>query len=129
MRIVPYSKPLGFRLIDAFMGGNSDTFGPNVPFYVKGNIYFGYYGAFVYSFFLGGTIGFTRNLFYRMIRKSTSSILMILLILHLNLIIFGIAQDSQLFISKLFDTVMLSLPIIIVVLYLHLSDSRQPAPA
>ena len=125
-RVVPYQQPMGFRLINHYFNIDSQTFGPNTPYYVKGNIYFGYYGAFVYSFVVGAAIGFVRNRFYAIIRKG-SSVLYSILILHLNLVIYTLAQDSQLFTSVLFDTFIISIPVFVVSTYLHFSKKESLA--
>lgn len=121
LRIVPYSLPMGYQLINYFYNIHSETFGPNVPFYIKGNIYFGYYGAFIYSLLVGSIIGFARRLFYHLVKKGSSSLVYSLLIIHLNLVINTFAQDSQLFITVISDTVMLSLPVLAASLLLHIS--------
>jgi len=125
IRIVPYTQPLGYRLINYYYNINSDTFGPSIPYYIKGNIYFGFYGAFIYSFFIGACIGFIRKLFYLLVKKGASSLLYSILIMHLNLIIYTLAQDSPMFISVLFDTVILSLPVVAAVLYFHFFQNKR----
>jgi oligosaccharide repeat unit polymerase len=124
-RLVPYRQPVGFRLIDYYFNIDSETFGPNVPYYVKGNIYFGYYGALIFSFYTGAVIGFVRKFFYLLVRNGTTSIIYGLLIIHLNLIIFSFAQDSQLFISNLFDTFTLSVPVAAFAGCLYIYNRRQ----
>lgn len=126
-RLVPYSQPLGYRLINYYFNINSDTFGPSIPYYIKGNIYFGFYGAFIYSFIIGGIIGFVRRCFYALVKNGSSSFFYALLMIHLNLFIYTLPQDSPVFISVLFDTVFLSLPIVAVVLYMHFFPVKQPA--
>ena len=125
LRLSPYKEALGYRLINYYYNINSEIFGPSVPYYVKGNIYFGYYGAFVYSFVIGAITGFVRNRFYTIVRKGSPSLLYSILILHLNLFIYTLAQDSPVFISVLFDTFLLSLPVLIIVLYLHFSPKKE----
>lgn len=111
LRIFPYEKPLGFKMVDYQLMFEGDTiFGPNVPYYVKGHIYFGSVGAVLYSFVVGGIVGMVRNWFYKLLERPVS-ILKALLIVHLNITIFSFPQDSQLFIGVLFDTLVLSLPI------------------
>lgn len=122
LRIVPYSEQLGYKLINYYYNTNSTTFGPSIGYYVKGNIYFGYYGAFFYSFVIGSIVGFVRKRFYKIVRKPSSSLLYSLLIIHLNMMIYTLAQDSPVFISTLFDTVFLSVPVIFFVLYLQVTN-------
>lgn len=123
-RLVPYQQPMGFRIINYYFNINSATFGPNTPYYVKGNIYFGYYGAFVYAYFIGAAIGFVRGRFYSLVRKG-GSLLKVIFIVHVNLTIYTLAQDSQLFTSVFFDTLIISLPVFITALYLHFSKKQS----
>ncbi|MEP6844370.1 MAG: O-antigen polymerase [Panacibacter sp.] len=123
-RLVPYQQPMGFRLINHYFNIDSKTFGPNTPYYIKGNIYFGYYGAFIYSFIIGSVIGFVRNRFYSIV-KNGAPLLYAILILHLNLVIYTLAQDSQLFTGVLFDTIIISIPAFVVSVYLHFSKKES----
>ena len=88
------------------------VFGPNVPFYVKGYIYFGYLGAIVYSFVLGMLIGKVRFLMTKLDFDKYGT-LIVLAILFVNLSLFGIVQDSALLISVLFDTFIFSIPLLL----------------
>jgi len=96
---------LGFELVDyrSVTTSFQSTFGPNVPYYVKGYIYFGAIGAVVYSFIIGAVIGLVRKQLY-LLQIYKSSLTKKLLVIHLNIIIYGLAQDSQFFISVIFDT-------------------------
>ncbi len=123
-RLVTYTQPLGFKLINFYYNMNQDTFGPNIPYYIKGNIYFGYYGAFVYSLFVGIIVGFVRRLFYGLVRSGSASIIFALIIIHMNINITTYAQDSQLYINQLSDTFFLSLPVFLVSLLLHYLSSK-----
>jgi oligosaccharide repeat unit polymerase len=125
-RLVPYQQPMGFRIINYYFNVNSQTFGPNTPYYIKGNIYFGYYGAFIYSYIIGAIIGFMRGRFYAIVRNG-SSLLYAIIIVHLNLAVYTLAQDSQLFVSVLFDTFILSLPFFIISVWLHFSKKTSLA--
>ena len=118
-RLTTYSQPLGFRLMNFYYNINQDTFGPNIPYYIKGNIYFGYYGAFIYSFIVGCVVGFIRRLFYSLVRNGSPSLIYALFIIHININVTTFAQDSQLYINQLSDTLFLSMPILFVSLLLH----------
>jgi oligosaccharide repeat unit polymerase len=118
-RIIPYSLQLGFQLSNYYFNVYSETWGPNIPYYIKGNIYFGYYGAFIYSFIIGTIVGFVRRLFYTLVRNGSSSIWYVLLVIDLNMTNTTIAQDSQLYLSQLFDTILFSMPFIIAAMSLH----------
>lgn len=120
LRLVPYEKPLGFKMVDyQLMFEGSTVFGPNVPYYVKGHIYFGPAGAIIYAFCIGALVGLARKTFYTLLHQP-SNILSALFIIHLNVVIYNLPQDSQLFIGVLFDTILLSLPIyLFAIIYLY----------
>ena len=111
-RLTNYKLPLGFEMVGYKFRNSDSSWGPNVPFYVKGHIFFGDYGVLLYAFFVGGVIGRIRGLLYK-IDASKKSLLFTLLIIFLNIEIYGFAQDSQLFISIIFDTFIFSVPFII----------------
>jgi hypothetical protein len=122
-RLVEYQRPLGFDLVEYQSGSYEDTvFGPNVPYFVKGHIFFGPVGAVVYSFVIGGTVGWVRSLFYKVL-ENPKGILYTLIIIHLNLSIFGLPQDSQLFLNIMFDTFFQAIP---VYLLIHLLLKKGP---
>lgn len=118
LRLVPYTEQLGYRLVNYYFNINSDIWGPSIPFYVKGNIYFGYYGAFIYSMVIGSVVGFVRNRFYRLVQLQ-HSLPYSLIIIYLNMMIYTLAQDSPVFISVVFDTILLSMPVIGIVYLVH----------
>jgi hypothetical protein len=121
-RIVSYKRPLGFELVNFKFSMISDTvFGPNVPYYVKGHIFFGSVGAVIYSFFVGGVVGLIRRSFYKLLERPRS-IIISLLVIHLNLVIYNYPQDSQLLINVLFDTFFQATPIYLLI-YLVLKKS------
>jgi hypothetical protein len=114
-RLGEYKKALGIELVDYhFQISGGLLFGPNVPYYAKGHIYFGAAGVVVYSIIVGGIVGYVRSLYYKIFRTN-KSVVAKLLIIHLNLIIFGYPQDSNTFLSFLFDTIILSLPFYLLV--------------
>ncbi len=126
LRLAPYREPINFRLINYFYNNpGNETYGPNVPFYIKGNIYFGFFGGLVYSFIIGSLVGVVRRLFYSVVRGRTSSIIISLLIIYLNLTIYSLPQDSPLFINKVTDVIFLSLPLLVVVFIIHLPVNKN----
>jgi len=108
LRITPYLSPLSFEMVQYSFSHNEIlevVTGPNLPYYVKGHIFFGKFGALIYSFLVGSLIGFVRNLMF----KKHYSYTKYLLVIFINLNIFSFAQDSALTMSVFFDTIIFSL--------------------
>jgi hypothetical protein len=108
LRIAPYLTPLSYELVLHSFAGNEvlDTVtGPNIPYYVKGHIFFGNVGGFIYSLLVGMLIAFTRNILFRKHSKYSSYLLLV----FLNMFIFSYAQDSALMFSYMTDTFIFSL--------------------
>lgn len=128
-RVVPYVPPLGFDLVEFATSIYENTlFGPNVPYYVKGYIFFGKYGAFGYAFVVGGICGWVRSLYYKLLVKPRS-VLVALLIIHLNLSITGLPQDSQLYINVMFDTFFQAIPIYLLIYLILKKGALQKEPS
>jgi oligosaccharide repeat unit polymerase len=119
LRITPYLAPLSFEMVQYSFTHNEVlevVTGPNLPYYVKGHIFFGKYGALIYSFLLGLFIASIRN--WMFVRHSSYT--KYLFLIFFNFSIFSFAQDSALMISVLFDTFIFSLiPIFLSLLLLY----------
>ena len=90
--------------------------GPNLPYYVKGHIFFGKFGALVYSFLVGVLIAYFRNQLF----KKQLSYSKYLILIFINISAFSFAQDSALTISVMVDTIIFSIvPILISLMLLY----------
>jgi oligosaccharide repeat unit polymerase len=119
LRISDYLNPIGNDMVVySFSHGEKldVATGPNLPFYVKGHMFFGAFGAVLYSFIVGLIVGQGRSLIYN--KHKTHSVL--ILILFLNLIIFSYPQDSALTFATIIDTLVFSIiPIIISLILIY----------
>lgn len=119
LRITPYLSPLSFEMVKYSFSHNEVlevVTGPNLPYYVKGHIFFGKFGALIYSFLIGALIAYFRNLMF----KKHYSYSKYLLLIFINLSVFSFAQDSALTLSVLFDTFIFSLiPIFISLIFIY----------
>ncbi len=123
LRISPYLPPLSFQMVQYSFSHNEVldvVTGPNLPYYVKGHIFFGKYGALFYSFLLGLFIAYIRNLIF----VKHSSYTIYLFWIFINLSVFSFAQDSTLTLSIFFDTLIFSLCPIFVALILIYSPNN-----
>ncbi len=108
LRITEYLPPLSFEMVQYSFTNNQSrdvVTGPNLPFYVKGHIFFGRFGSLIYSFLVGAFIAFFRNQLF----KKQFSYSVYLLIIFVNLNVFSFAQDSALTFSVLLDTFIFSI--------------------
>jgi hypothetical protein len=128
-RIVPYDEPIGYQMVVRYLAtyGNEELatiLGPNAPFYVEGHIYFGLFGGVIYSFILGYFVSFVRKQFFN---RSESNIIMFTFMFNLTSFILMLPQDSTLFVSNLFDSMLLTLIILacIKVTFSSFSSSRE----
>lgn len=115
LRLAEYKVPLGFELVKYSLSDVKNfepTFGPNVPFYVKGYIYFGYLGGIFYAAFVGVIVAFFRNLLMKTLNKKTTTIVT-LVIVFINIGLFSFCQDSALYFNTFFDTILFSIPFVI----------------
>ena len=117
MQLVPYLNPIGNDMvIYSFSHGESldITTGPNLPFYVKGHIFFGALGAIIYSFIVGVIVGKMRTLLFTNKTSNTK----IIIVVFLNVIIFSYPQDSGLTLSNLIDTIIFSIiPLFLAIMF------------
>lgn len=119
LRLVPYKNPLGYDMV-AYSLINQDLgdskLGPNLPYYVKGHIFFGAFGAILYAFFVGVVVGKARAILYRKNRNNTLCIIVI----YINTLIFTYPQDSALTCSLLIDTLIFSsIPLFLSLCLIH----------
>jgi len=128
LRIVDYKLPLGNDLLLYYIKSSDDTglsIGPNTPYYISGHIFFGAFGALIYSFITGLIFGFVRRKFFSMDKMKTN-FLVAIGIIFLNLLITSFPQDAQLMISMLFDTIVFaSLPVILSVMFCYSSFNQK----
>jgi oligosaccharide repeat unit polymerase len=65
LKIVPNHEAFGNVMVaNAFPNRVGTIVGPNTPYYIEGQIFFGYYGAFVYSLLIGCCYAVIRNYFF-----------------------------------------------------------------
>lgn len=119
LRITPYLSPLSFEMVQYSFSNNEVlevVTGPNLPYYVKGHIFFGKFGALVYSFLVGVLIAYFRNQLF----KKQLSYSKYLILIFINISAFSFAQDSALTISVMVDTIIFSIvPILISLMLLY----------
>ena len=88
LRLVPgieaHGNTMVFNVINNY---NAIISGPNTPYYIEGQIYFGYYGAFVYSTIIGAVYAYSRYSFFKKKFSSVFSFVFIACITnHLSVI-------------------------------------------
>lgn len=114
-RLAPYEEAFGNVMVEnvlppgSFMGV---IVGPNSTFYLEGQIFFGYFGAFVYSFVLGCVYSWMRSFYFSLISSSAFFLVMINQIYQFA---GALMSDIVLYITQVFDTCFLCIPIYLLV--------------
>ncbi|WP_310564650.1 hypothetical protein [Hydrogenophaga sp.] len=112
-RLVPYSAPIGndFVQFSLRVGQElSDSLGPNVPFYVKGEIFFGTVFAAAYSTIIGMAIAFFRRIFSQREYSNLTSYTIAATLAGLSM---TLPVEDSLMINRIFDFALFLTPTII----------------
>lgn len=115
LRIAPYQEAFGNVMVENALPPNVviDVFvGPNTSFYVEGQVFFGYYGAFVYSFVLGALASWIRLYYFSMRQGSAFYFVFLSTIYQFSA---ALLIDVKLFITQTVDAILLVIPIYILV--------------
>jgi len=102
LRLVDYGMPYGSRMVQLSLGVDdevSESLGPNLPYYVSGEMFFGV-GQYLYSFMIGLAIGWLRR---RFSRASVKRPLRLCLATTFVLLSPSLAIDESLFVSQVID--------------------------
>jgi hypothetical protein len=118
LHLVPYVEPFGSITVGNTQLSQLKTsvyLAPNTPFYIEGQIFFGYYGAFAYSFFLGVIISIIRQVFFALIQGTY-------FLLALTCTFFfhswPLVIETSLFVKSCLDTCIFVLPIYLLVCFI-----------
>lgn len=115
LHLTSYTEPFG-----SVMVSNTRTellksnvyLAPNTPFYIEGQIFFGYYGAFIYSFFIGVVFSIIRRLFLTIVKGSYFALaLFCTFLFHSS----NILIETNYFVTTCFNTCLFVLPVYVVV--------------
>ena len=122
-RIVPYQDPLGYTMIELAIGSRvlPTLVGPNVPFYIRSQIYFGLVGGCFYSMLVGYVVSFVRKLFFC---SRNVGVIRFACLLTGGVLVFALPIDSSYFVSLCFDTFM-PVSIVLAISYLVVSATRS----
>ncbi len=102
LRLVDYGIPYGGRMVQLSLGASDDvseSLGPNVPFYVSGEMYFGV-GQYLYCCVIGMGIGWLRS---RFVRAASARPLGLCMATTFVLLSPALAIDEALFMSQTMD--------------------------
>lgn len=118
LHLTPYVEPFGSVMVSNTRTGllKTDVYlAPNTPFYIEGQIFFGYYGAFLYSLVLGMLFSLIRRIFFTMIQGSyfTLALACTFLFHSINIVI-----ESNFFVTTCFNTCLFVVPVYVGVHYI-----------
>lgn len=115
LRINIYEFPLGYEMVLYSLNRTGQQLesivGPNTPFFVKGNIFFGLLGGFLYSFIIGWLIGMIRKMF---LKNKSKNIFTHSMKIWLFVNCFALATEDTLFISMIWDLLIVLLPTLVI---------------
>lgn len=117
LRIAPYQEAFGNVMVENTLppGVSMEVIvGPNSAFYTEGQVFFGYYGAFAYSFALGCLASWVRALFFGL-QRGSAFLLVFLSVLYQFSAAFLV--DVKLAIGQIFDALVLVLPVYLVICF------------
>ena len=115
LRLAPYQEAFGNIMVENTLppGVFPDLLvGPNSSFYTEGQVFFGYYGAFIYSFLLGCLASYLRSLYFSLARSSAFFFVFCSAIYQFSS---AVLIDMKVFITQAFDTILLVLPVYVIV--------------
>lgn len=111
-RLTSYNEPIGYLLVKEYLGDDLDTIlGPNAPFFIKGHIYFGGVGGIFFSFFTGYIYAWIRKKVFLM---RVSNLFVYAVWLNIFFLLINYLKESGMFLSRMFDFFLLSLPLIFI---------------
>lgn len=127
LRLTPYEIPMGNQFVRSTLPVGADfseSLGPNLPFYVRGELYFGIILAPLYSFCVGALVGRLRMSF---IRYCGQSLLSYSLLAFVVITSFTLPIEEGLAVSQFFDFAFLFIPLYGIATLL-ISATRQAQP-
>lgn len=124
LRLTDYGIPIGNQFVRSTLPVGADfpeSLGPNLPFYVRGELYLGAVFAPLHAFIIGVIFGYLRRLFviYRGHSLLTYSLLSFAVVLSLTL-----PTEEGLAVGQAFDFVIFFLPIYALTSYFRTSIRR-----
>lgn len=119
LRLVTVQEALGNIMVEnALPNSNLAVIvGPNTPFYIEGQVYFGYYGALFYSLAVGGVYCFIREYYFKAQYYSAFWFVLVCCICQQA---YSLSIEVTLFLTQAFDTCFFVLPVYVLTsLFLH----------
>lgn len=111
LRLTPYWDAFGNVMLRNILppGTPPDQYvGPNTPFYIEGQIFFGYFGAFILSGILGVLVGGIRRMYFR---YRGASAFWFIFLCYLCQIATTLFIDTRMGVGFLFDVFVFILPV------------------
>lgn len=117
-RIQPYQEALGNIMVENTLppGVYPDVIvGPNTPFYIEGRIYFGFWGAILYSLLVGYIYGYLRSYYFSIV--SANAFVFVYLSSFVQLAN-AIIIDINLAVTQTFDLTFFVIPVFVLISFL-----------
>lgn len=128
LRLIDYGIPIGNQFVqDTLPIGVdfSDSLGPNLPFYVRGELYLGPFFALLHAFIIGFIFGLVRRFF---LNYRGRSLLKYSLMSFATVISVTLPTEEGLAVGQAFDFALYFLPIYVVTAYLIFPAKHEKKP-
>lgn len=125
LRVTSYDMPLGTIMVNTTLDRFAEfdlSIGPNTPFYVKGEIFFGPFLAPLYAFGVGSLFKWFRALFFRYSGRSLTRYCALATLVTLA---GSLPIEDSLFVAQLFDFAVFFPLIYLIAWVVHLFRSRK----
>lgn len=125
LRIYDYSAPVGNQFVRFTLPEGFDfpeDIGPNLPFYVRGELYFGAWFAPVHAFFVGLILGLVRKKFLRYQGNKLLSYSLMAFFVSISIVL---PTEEGLAVGQIFDFLIIYMLIRFIVLGIELSLIKE----
>lgn len=128
LRLIDYDAPIGNQFVQVTLPAGADlpeSLGPNLPFYVRGELYFGPFFALFHAFIIGFIFGGLRRLFFAYRGRSllTYSLLSFAIVISVVL-----PTEEGLAIGQAFDFAIFFFPIYVMTSIIRIFYQRFNVP-
>lgn len=128
LRLIDYDTPIGNQFVQVTLPTGvdfSESLGPNLPFYVRGELYFGPLLALLHAFIIGFIFGCLRRLFFAYRGRSLLGYSLLSFAVVISVVL---PTEEGLAVGQAFDFAIFFFPIYVVTSIIRIFDQRFKDP-